>query len=109
MAPSARNTPPPDEPTSDAELEDERSSIRPRVRRPSTIPPSRESAPPPRGDADRRVRMGRIDLKVRMAEVLLQDLPAGEPQARLLRVAIVRRDETLIDAILAELAVRLRR
>lgn len=98
MSPSPRRTPPPDEPTSDAELDDERSTVRARVSRASAVPP----APTP----DRQQRMGRIDLKVRMAEVLLQDLPPTEPKARLLRVAIVRRDETLIDAILAELATR---
>ncbi len=110
MSPSARSTPPPDEPTSDAELEDERSTIRTRVLRPSAVPAAveqRPHTPPSSHDSGaRRLRLGRIDLKVRIAQVLLEDLPPGEPQARLLRVAIVRRDETLIDAILAELATR---
>jgi hypothetical protein len=41
-----------------------------------------------------------------MAAVLLQDLPADDPNARLLRVAVLRRDEVLIDGVLGVLHAR---
>lgn len=118
MTSSPGRTPPPDAPIADAEIEDERSSIRPRHqpvqaeqrlmaqasgggsaggRRPS-------SHPGHAGAADARV--GRIDQKIRIAQILLSDMPADDPRARLLRVAIVRRDEVLIDAILEEMEAR---
>ncbi len=113
MTSSPGRTPPPDAPVADAEIEDERSSIRPRY---APVPSEqrimaqasgggsaggRRRMPSQPGTADER--HSRIDQKIRIAKILLEDLPAGAPRARLLRVAIVRRDEVLLDGILEEL------
>lgn len=45
----------------------------------------------------------RIEGKVARAEELLGMLPPSDPRARLLEVALLRRDEALIDGILATL------
>lgn len=45
----------------------------------------------------------RIEGKVARAEKLLAVLPEGDPRLRLLEVALLRRDETLIDGILRTL------
>ena len=42
---------------------------------------------------------------LRVGEVLLADLSPGHPRARLLRVALMRRDETLLLALIEELGV----
>jgi hypothetical protein len=102
----------------DAEIEDERSSIRPRhqpVEAEQRVMAGAQSGgasggrPRPRmpsqpGAAEQRV--SRIDQKLRIAKILLDDLPADDPRARLLRTAIVRRDEVLLDGILEELQAR---
>jgi hypothetical protein len=48
----------------------------------------------------------RIEQKVRVGQVVLAALPSGDARARLLRTALVRRDEVLIDAVLEQLQVR---
>ena len=113
MTSSPGRTPPPDAPVADAEIEDERSSIRPRYAPvPSEqrvmaqaqgggSPGGRRRIPSQPGTADERV--SRIDQKIRIAKILLEDMPPDAPRARLLRVAIVRRDEVLLDGILDEL------
>jgi len=45
----------------------------------------------------------RIEQKIRRAETLLATLPANHPKRRLLELAIVRRDETILDAVTAAL------
>ena len=45
----------------------------------------------------------RIEQKVRVGQVVLAALPSGDARARLLRTALVRRDEVLIDAVLEQL------
>jgi hypothetical protein len=92
---------------------DEGSSIRPRdgVARPrqesspdSTVEPavrSRRSHPsnrPALGSLD-----DRLEKKLNIARVLMKDLPSTDTRVRLLNVAIMRRDETLLDGVLAEL------
>jgi hypothetical protein len=62
--------------------------------RPSSIPP-KSSLPLSREE--------RIEQKLIEAERRLRDLGASDSRARLLQVAVLRRDEALIDAILASL------
>jgi hypothetical protein len=51
-----------------------------------------------------RVRRTRHAHKLGLAKALLTSLPPTHPRARLLRIAIVRRDQTVLDAILSELS-----
>jgi hypothetical protein len=51
-------------------------------------------------------RCDRVEQKVRIATLILDHLPEDDPQARLLRVAVVRRDELLLDAVLTTLQGR---
>lgn len=46
----------------------------------------------------------RIEQKLRLASALLRDLPPEDTRVRLLHVAIMRRDESLLDGVLAELS-----
>jgi hypothetical protein len=46
---------------------------------------------------------GRIEHKVRLATALMRDLPMSDARVRLLHIAIMRRDESLLDGVLAEL------
>jgi hypothetical protein len=48
-------------------------------------------------------RAARIDSKLSIARLLLERLPPLDGRARLLGSAILRRDEVLIDAVLAEM------
>lgn len=48
-------------------------------------------------------RDARIEQKLRMASALMNDLPSSDARVRLLHVAILRRDEALLDGVLAEL------
>jgi hypothetical protein len=45
----------------------------------------------------------RLDQKLRLASVLMRDLPPTDTRVRLLNIAIMRRDEALLDGVLAEL------
>jgi hypothetical protein len=45
----------------------------------------------------------RIEHKVRLASALMRDLPITDSRVRLLHIAIMRRDEALLDGVLAEL------
>lgn len=113
MTSSPGRTPPPDAPMADADIEDERSSVR--ARHAPVASEQRIMAQASGGGAAggrRRLpsqpstgdeRVSRIDQKIRIAKILLEDLPADAPRARLLRVAVVRRDEVLLDGILDEL------
>lgn len=69
--------------------EDERSEVRSRP----SMPPR-----PPSGTHP----VDRIYSKLREAEWYLTKLDANDPRARLLRLALTRRDEILLDGILAE-------
>ncbi len=99
MASSSRKQPPSEPPIADAEIED-RTAVRPRVQPPVSRRARHQSgvrpAPAP-GELDR------MSHKLARAKALLDKLPATHPRARLLRIAIVRRDEVVIDGILADL------
>jgi hypothetical protein len=51
-------------------------------------------------------RSGRVEQKVRLAWLLLAELPPADATTRLLRTAVVRRDEVLLDQLLAVLMRR---
>lgn len=46
-------------------------------------------------------RSARIEHKVRLGKIILEDLPKTDTRARLLEAAILRRDEVLLDGVLA--------
>jgi hypothetical protein len=95
----------------DVEECDEGSSVRPRFGRPrqSSWPPLDDGADEQPGALnDPTGRNGRIEQKVRVASLVLDELPPGDPSVRLLRIAIVRRDEVLLDGVLSELQKRRR-
>jgi hypothetical protein len=70
---------------------------------PSAATPSR-SAPPSRRDSSLPLsRDERIEQKLREAERLLRELGSNDSRGRLLQAAAMRRDEGLLDAILASL------
>ena len=91
-----------------AAQDDERSRVRPRT--PDT--PSGEerkagvSGPPASGSSPAPSLSQRLEHKVRLATALLEKLPANDPRARMLHVAVLRRDEALLDGVLSELNAR---
>jgi hypothetical protein len=105
MSHMARNKPTFPEP------HDEGSVIRPR----DSGRPRQESSPELRADAPSAKRShsstrpavgsldDRLEKKMRLAGDLLRDLPQTDARVRLLYVAVMRRDETLLDGVLAEL------
>jgi hypothetical protein len=108
MASSSQDRPPSDPPRGgDAEdYEDESTAVRPRV----------QTSPPRRArfqsgvwqSADSTERGDRLEHKLRMAKALLDSLPRDHARARLLRIAIVRRDEVVLDGLLEDLGARSR-
>jgi hypothetical protein len=48
----------------------------------------------------------RLEQKLRRGRAVLASLPAGDDRARLLHVAIMRRDESLLDGVLSALGVK---
>jgi hypothetical protein len=97
MSSSAHPAPPSDPPQADADIVDERSSVRPRVQ-----PEPRKKLESGEWNADERVqRSGRVEQLVRLGKVLLADLPADHPRARVLRAAIARRDPVVLEGLLS--------
>ena len=98
-----------------APLDDEGSVIRPRNAADSARPRQESSpevktdgAPPTkRSHSSTRPASGslddRLEKKMRLAGELLQNLPSTDTRVRLLYIAIMRRDEALLDGVLAEL------
>ena len=99
-----------------APLDDEGSVIRSRDGAAVSGRPHQESSPevkaeaaPPtkRSHSSTRPASGslddRLEKKMRLAGELMRDLPSTDSRVRLLYVAIMRRDETLLDGVLAEL------
>jgi hypothetical protein len=77
----------------------EASSVR--ERSPSAPPAASPSAPPVSASAG--ATRERLEAKLRTARTLLGTLPATDDRARLLHIAIQRRDESLLDGVLASL------
>jgi len=46
----------------------------------------------------------RIEQKLKLATALSRDLPLSDTRVRLLHIAMMRRDESLLDGVLAELS-----
>jgi hypothetical protein len=100
-----------------APLDDERSVIRPRTgasdesvrpRQQSSSELTTSAGPPTkRSHSSTRPAVGslddRLEKKMRIAGELMRDLPSTDTRVRLLYVAIMRRDEALLDGVLAEL------
>lgn len=94
--------------------DDEGSVIRPRGGADSVRPrqgsaPELETDPGPSTQRSHSARptsgslVERLERKMRLAGELMRDLPATDSRVRLLYVAIMRRDEALLDGVLAEL------
>jgi hypothetical protein len=79
-----------------APLDDEGSAIRSRDSA-GSVRPRQESS------ATLGSRDDRIEQKLRLASALMRNLPATDTRVRLLNIAIMRRDESLLDGVLAEL------
>jgi hypothetical protein len=85
---------------------EEQSAVRKRDSgRPGTEP-ARVNQAPISSIAETAIRRNeRIEHKLRLSRILLQDLPASDARSRLLELAIMRRDEVLLDGVL-ELLMR---
>jgi hypothetical protein len=103
MASSSQDRPPSDPPSgNDAEdYEDESTAVRPRIQ---TSPPRRvRFQSGVWQSADSTDKGDRLEHKLRMAKALLESLPPNHARARLLRIAIIRRDEVVLDGLLEDL------
>ncbi|HEX3596896.1 MAG TPA: hypothetical protein VHU80_17425 [Polyangiaceae bacterium] len=69
----------------------------------AAVKPPDSSRPSSRATESITERTARIDSKLSIASLLLERLPPLDARARLLSSAILRRDEVLIDAVLAEM------
>jgi hypothetical protein len=84
---------------------DDQSSVRERTPVPSaspSVPPASPSVPPPPPGAQPTPR-ARLEQKLVLARSLLARLPLTDDRARLLHIAVLRRDESLLDGVLAAL------
>ena len=91
-----------------AAADDERSRVRPRgADTPTGEKPKVEPSEPPRARSQPAPSLTeRLEHKVRLAMALLERLPPNDSRARLLHAAVLRRDESLLDGVLSELAAR---
>jgi hypothetical protein len=97
MTPPARHRAPPPGTSDNESAVRERSS--PAA---SATPPAPVVTAPPASTGSHR---DRLEAKLRTGRTLLGTLPASDDRARLLHVAIMRRDEALLDGVLAALGV----
>ncbi|MBN2195687.1 MAG: hypothetical protein JW751_22895 [Polyangiaceae bacterium] len=63
--------------------------------------PTPSMVPSAQATLDRGVR---IDAKIEQARIVLEELDPSDPRIRLLRLALIRRDEVLLDGLLAGIA-----
>jgi hypothetical protein len=91
-----------------AAADDERSRVRPRAAdTPAGEEPKVGPSEPPRTRSSPAPTLNeRLEHKVQTAMALLAKLPPNDPRARLLHVAVLRRDEALLDGVLSELSAR---
>lgn len=82
---------------------EEESGVRLRAASAGRAVRSERPQPPPLERPGEVARCRRVEQKVRMGQVVLDALPSGDARAHLLRTALVRRDEVLIDALLGQL------
>lgn len=99
-----RFAPPDDDDASTVRQRDGEASVRPRQESSSGL---RASAAPRRAHSSTRPAVGslddRLEKKMQRAGELMKDLSSRDARVRLLYVAIMRRDEALLDGLLAEL------
>lgn len=99
-----------------APLDDESSVVRARDGQHGSVRPPQDSSASVRAStpASKRTHSStrpaspgsldeRIERKLRIATALMRDLPITDGRVRLLHIAIMRRDESLLDGVLAEL------
>lgn len=98
---SAAKSRPPMPSTNEASSVRERSPSAP----PAPSSPSSASSPPVSQSTSAGATRERLEAKLRTARAVLATLPAPDDRARLLHIAIVRRDESLLDGVLASLDV----
>jgi hypothetical protein len=65
------------------------------------VTPPTSATPPASASATR----DRLEAKLRTGRAVLASLPAADDRARLLHVAIMRRDESLLDGVLAAIGI----
>jgi hypothetical protein len=107
MSPIRRSPPPSEPPAAVADLYEEYSEVRERDAVANTTDPG--SRRPDRaaagvGSIEVETRAARIDRKLRVARILLSEMLPTDSRVRLLQIAIVRRDETLLDGIFGALS-----
>jgi hypothetical protein len=83
---------------------DDESAVRERSASARPVAPSSPPAPAAAAFSSGAARE-RLEAKLRRGRSILAGLPAGDDRARLLHVAIMRRDESLLDGVLASLGV----
>jgi hypothetical protein len=83
-------------------LPDDDSSVRERSSSQPSLPPASGSAQPSGSASATR---DRLEAKLRTARAVLATLSAADDHARLLHIAIVRRDESLLEGVLSALGV----
>lgn len=81
---------------------DDESAVRERA---ASTPPVR-SRPPSSPSLSAGATRDRLEQKLRRGRTVLASLPPGDDRARLLSVAIMRRDEALLDGVLASLGIK---
>jgi hypothetical protein len=67
--------------------------------------PSSPSVAPPAAGAQASTPRARLEQKLVLARSVLATLSAADDRARLLHIAVLRRDESLLDGVLASLGV----
>jgi hypothetical protein len=80
---------------------DDQSSVRERT----PVPSSATSVAPPPPGAQPTTPRARLEQKLVLARSVLAKLPGTDDRARLLHIAVLRRDESLLDGVLASLGV----
>jgi hypothetical protein len=83
---------------------DDESTVRERSA--STPPATTSNRPPSSPSLSSGASRDRLEQKLRRGRAILASLPAGDDRARLLHVAIMRRDETLLDGVLSSLGMK---
>jgi hypothetical protein len=105
MTSSSKHKPPSDPPRDAADGEEESTAVR---TRPQPVPPKRRRFQSGVWQSASADRSERLEQTLRTARALLASLPSDHPRARLLRIAIVRRDEVVLDGILQALGLKTR-
>jgi hypothetical protein len=82
---------------------DDDSAVRERS---ASTPPATRSQAPSSPSLSAGATRDRLEQKLRRGRTVLASLPPGDDRARLLHVAIMRRDESLLDGVLSSLGIK---